>query len=135
MFPNKSRFASSSSHPIIRFQLRFQEMKQCHDTYYNIVVEDLASGKIVGAASLIVERKIVRNLGKCGHIEDVVIDDGIRGKNLGKRMMDQLLHVAAEIGCYKVILDCSDKNVAFYEKCGFHRKEVQMAKYIPMSKL
>lgn len=33
-----------------------------------------------------------------------------------------------EAGCYKVILDCSEDNVPFYEKCGLTRKEVQMVK-------
>lgn len=35
---------------------------------------------------------------------------------------------AQELGCYKVILDCSEDNVPFYEKCGLTRKEVQMVK-------
>jgi hypothetical protein len=34
--------------------------------------------------------------------------------------------VARGKGCYKVILDCADHNVAFYEKCGLTRKEIQM---------
>ncbi|KAK7858846.1 glucosamine 6-phosphate n-acetyltransferase [Quercus suber] len=33
------------------------------------------------------------------------------------------------MGCYKVILDCSLENKAFYEKCGFKQKEIQMVKY------
>ena len=31
---------------------------------------------------------------------------------------------------WQVILDCSDENAAFYAKCGFVRKEVQMARYL-----
>lgn len=38
------------------------------------------------------------------------------------------------MGCYKVILDCSEDNVRFYERCGFVRKEVQMAAYIAGNK-
>lgn len=38
--------------------------------------------------------------------------------------MDQ----AKEVGCYKVILDCSEDNVNFYQKCGFTKKEVQMVR-------
>ena len=30
----------------------------------------------------------------------------------------------------QVILDCSEENQAFYAKCGFKRKEVQMALYL-----
>lgn len=33
-----------------------------------------------------------------------------------------------ELGCYKVILDCSEDNVPFYQKCGLVKKEVQMVK-------
>lgn len=41
-------------------------------------------------------------------------------------MIASLVDVAEEEGCYKVILDCSEANAAFYEKCGMTRKEVQM---------
>ena len=44
-------------------------------------------------------------------------------------MIRALTRVAERLGCYKVILDCSEKNQPFYEKCGMTRKEVQMAKY------
>ena len=37
---------------------------------------------------------------------------------------------AEEAGCYKVILDCSEDNVAFYTKCGLTRKEVQMVRWV-----
>jgi glucosamine-phosphate N-acetyltransferase len=37
--------------------------------------------------------------------------------------------VGKTVGCYKVILDCSEKNVPFYEKCGFTVKEKQMVVY------
>ena len=47
------------------------------------------------------------------------------------RIIQELMEVGKAAGCYKVILDCSEKNVGFYEKCGFQRKEVLMAWYIP----
>lgn len=42
------------------------------------------------------------------------------------RLIEALVDAAAQQGCYKVILDCSEANQAFYEKCGLIRKEVQM---------
>lgn len=33
------------------------------------------------------------------------------------------------MGCYKIILDCSVKNVPFYQKCGFTEKEREMVLY------
>lgn len=42
------------------------------------------------------------------------------------RLIAALIDVAKQKGCYKVILDCAEKNAAFYEKCGLTRKEIQM---------
>jgi len=50
-------------------------------------------------------------------------------------VISQLEHLGISLGCYKIILDCSEKNVPFYEKCGFKKKEVQMAFYTPKSSL
>ena len=100
------------------------------DTYKIIVIEDRAKGKIIGAGSLIVEMKFIRDLGLAGHIEDIVVDKTYRGKNLGKKVIDTLKSLAVANGCYKVILDCEEHNVKFYEKCGFFVKGVEMAWYI-----
>ena len=54
-----------------------------------------------------------------------------RGKKLGVKMMEALQRIGRQVGCYKVILDCSEDNVSFYTRCGFKQKEVQMAAYIP----
>ena len=41
-------------------------------------------------------------------------------------MIDAVIEAAEGAGCYKVILDCSDDNAAFYSKCGLVKKEIQM---------
>ncbi|GER54218.1 glucosamine 6-phosphate N-acetyltransferase [Striga asiatica] len=111
------------------FEQRFQEIARYGDDHIICVVEDCSSGKIVGTGSVFVEKKFIRNCGKVGHIEDVVVDSGVRGKQLGKKIVGFLSDHARETGCYKVILDCSVVNRAFYERCGFKQKEVQMVKY------
>ena len=65
-----------------------------------------------------------------GHIEDVVVDTTYRGYGLGKKIIGVLVDHAKKMGCYKVILDCSNKNVGFYEKCGFVQHEVEMRLYL-----
>jgi glucosamine-phosphate N-acetyltransferase len=113
------------------FEKRFFEIfPRLSDTYKIIVIEDVKRGKIVGAGSLIVELKFIRDTGICGHIEDIVVDSSLRGKNLGKRIIETLKQLAVANKCYKVILDCAEKNVKFYEKCGFKVKEVEMAWYV-----
>jgi glucosamine-phosphate N-acetyltransferase len=56
----------------------------------------------------------------------VVVLNEYRGLNLGKIIIEDLLRISKEENCYKVILDCSEKNIQFYEKCGFYKTEIQM---------
>lgn len=98
---------------------------------YMVVIEELGSTptRLVAAATLLVEYKFIHEAGKCGHIEDVVVDSAARGLGLGKIIIRRLVELAYEAGCYKVILDCSEKNVPFYNRCGFKQTEVCMAHY------
>ncbi|XP_073158912.1 glucosamine 6-phosphate N-acetyltransferase [Henckelia pumila] len=111
------------------FKERFHELAKYGDEHFICVIEDYSSGKIVATGSVFIEKKFIRNCGKVGHIEDVVVDSVVRGKQLGKRIIDFLSDHARAMGCYKVILDCSVENIPFYEKCGFKKKEIQMVKY------
>jgi glucosamine-phosphate N-acetyltransferase len=95
--------------------------------YIIAVIED--QGRIVATGTLLIEKKFIHNCGCIGHIEDVVVDEAMRGHKLGKRIIHFLTDCARDAHCYKVILDCSEHNVGFYEKCGYSRKSVQMAKY------
>ena len=75
--------------------------------------------QITGSATVIIEDKFLRCGSKVGHIEDVVVDKNLRSKGTGRSLIDKCVEVAKEQGCYKVILDCSIKNLPFYAKCGF----------------
>ncbi|KAG9134628.1 hypothetical protein Leryth_000960 [Lithospermum erythrorhizon] len=111
------------------FIQRFEEISRFGDNHVVFVIEDIGKSKIVATGSVIIESKFIRNCGKAGHIEDVVVDSGYRGKQLGKKMIEFLVDHCVKMGCYKVILDCSEENACFYQKCGFNKKAVQMAKY------
>lgn len=86
-------------------------------------------GRIAASATLIIEQKLIHSLGKAAHIEDVVVHPDHRKHGIGKKLVEDLVGKAKEEGCYKVILDCSEGNTAFYEKCGFLRKGCCMAVY------
>ncbi|EPS71348.1 hypothetical protein M569_03407 [Genlisea aurea] len=111
------------------FAERFSELGKYGDDHLITVVEDRVSEKIVATGSLFIEKKFIRKCGKVGHVEDVVVDSGYRGNQLGRKIVDFLSDHAREMGCYKVILDCALANKPFYEKCGFREKEIQMVKY------
>ncbi|KAF2078209.1 hypothetical protein CYY_000499 [Polysphondylium violaceum] len=122
-----------------KFLERFIQMKNQPDTYYIIVAEDITTNRICATGCLFVEKKFIRSCGTCAHIEDIVVDSRYRGKNLGLKVIEHLKHIGNTLGCYKLILDCDEKNVKFYEKCGFERKGVQLSCYnttiIPKAKL
>lgn len=77
---------------------------------------------IIGTGTILIEDKIIHNFGKVAHIEDVVIDNKYRGLGIAKKLIDTLIDVSKEYGCYKIILDSSDDVKPFYEKLGFQCK-------------
>ncbi|PVF98670.1 acyl-CoA N-acyltransferase [Serendipita vermifera] len=98
-------------------------------TYYVISIVSRETDKVVATGSLFVERKFLRGLGSVGHIEDIAVSKDMQGKKLGFRVIQTLVAISETVGCYKTILNCSDENIPFYEKCGFKKKENEMAKY------
>ncbi|KAJ1981484.1 Glucosamine-phosphate N-acetyltransferase-like protein [Dimargaris xerosporica] len=94
-----------------------------------VVIEDCERSQVVACGTLVLEQKLIRECGKIGHIEDIVVSSTERGKRLGLYMIQQLKYMAEKLDCYKIILNCSEKNVAFYEKCGLALKDVQMTEY------
>jgi glucosamine-phosphate N-acetyltransferase len=115
-----------------QFKERFAEMQATPSTYYIICVEipaETAGGTaktIVGSGSVIIEKKFIRNVGRVGHIEDIVVSASMRGNGLGEVIIWLLCAISEQAGCYKAILDCSPDNAPFYQKCGLVEKEVKM---------
>jgi len=69
---------------------------------------------------------LIPNLTRSGRpyaiIENVVTDELLRGRGLGKSLMSAVLARAWEQGCYKVMLQTGSKRAsthAFYRACGF----------------
>jgi glucosamine-phosphate N-acetyltransferase len=84
---------------------------------------------IIATGTIILEPKFIHNNGTVGHIEDIVVDKDKNGLGIGKKLIDELVNIAINNGCYKVILNCSETNIGFYEKAGFKTKDRQMALY------
>ncbi|KII85362.1 hypothetical protein PLICRDRAFT_312787 [Plicaturopsis crispa FD-325 SS-3] len=110
---------------------QFHAMREAPHTYYPLVILDKPSDTIVGVGCVFIERKFLRGLGSVGHIEDIAVDKSQQGKKLGLRIIQALTYISENSGCYKTILNCSESNIPFYVKCGFERKECEMAKYAP----
>ena len=52
-------------------------------------------------------------------IEEVIVDKDFRGLGLGVYLMDKAKEIAKESNAYRIIGNCGDKLVSFYESCGF----------------
>ncbi|KAI0055283.1 glucosamine 6-phosphate N-acetyltransferase [Artomyces pyxidatus] len=113
------------------YAAHFELLRSAPQTYFTIVIVAPATDRIVAVGTVFLERKFTRGLGVVGHIEDIAVDNTVQGKGLGKRIILALLGISEAMGCYKTILNCSDANIPFYEKCGFAKKENEMAKYAP----
>ncbi|GAA5987626.1 hypothetical protein JCM11641_001171 [Rhodosporidiobolus odoratus] len=111
---------------------RYEEMaaiNRIQQTYLPVVIVEDDSDQLVGQATVLIERKFLRNAGLVGHIEDVVVDPRMQGKKLGLKLLQVLTAISEQVGAYKTILDCDPKNEAFYVKCGYENKGCEMAKY------
>jgi glucosamine-phosphate N-acetyltransferase len=83
-----------------------------------IVVYSNNMKKIVGAGSIFILQKL--HCGPVGQIEDVIIQEEFRNNGIGKLIINKLIEIGKnDFHCYKVILNCLDKNVEFYNKCNF----------------
>ena len=79
--------------------------------------------RVAGTASLFIEPKFIHSGGIVGHIEDVAVHTAYQHHGIGGALVGHLLTVCRDAGCYKVILDCDEHVIPFYEKLGFRRWE------------
>lgn len=108
------------------FHQVFDFWKAHSGTYFTIVITD-NNQKVVSVGSIVLERKIIHNCGLVGHIEDIAVDKNQQGKKLGLNLIKALTEIGKSQGVYKIILDCAEKNVEFYKKCGYSVAGIEMS--------
>jgi glucosamine-phosphate N-acetyltransferase len=86
----------------------------------------LLDNKIIAYGSIIIENKIRGEL--AGHIEDIVVCESIRNKGIGIELINELIKIGKNKGCYRVTLLCDDNLSSFYEKNGFVKNGIAMKK-------
>ncbi|KAK9233938.1 acyl-CoA N-acyltransferase [Lipomyces kononenkoae] len=111
-----------------RFTEQVEYMRARQGEYFVIVIEKIATGKVVGIGTLLVERKFIHECGLVGHIEDIAVAKSEQGKKLGIKIIGALDFIGKKTGCYKNILDCSPHNEQFYVKCGYSNAGFEMTK-------
>jgi len=79
-------------------------------------------GQVVATTYLNVIPNITRSASPYAVIENVVVEESLRGKGFGKQIMAGTLQAAWDAGCYKAMLLTGSRNPsthAFYRSCGF----------------
>lgn len=95
----------------------------------SVLILAQADGEIVGAAALGVFRT---PSGVHAHVEDVIVDESMRGQGIGDELVNHLLQIAREMGLKGVSLTCNPRRVAanaLYQKMGFQKWETNVYWY------
>ena len=121
--------AGTSSLDKFKAQHIFHEIKAnpLHRIFVAIMKEQ-GKEMVVGTITLIVEPKFIFNGGRVGHIEDVSVKKEYQKMGLGSKLVMHATTVAKELGCVKIVLDCSDETMPFYEKLGYSYQDNCMKK-------
>ena len=90
------------------------------------------SENVLGYAFCIFQQHLNNNILtdiKTLYIDDLCVDENIRGKHIGKQLYDAVLTFAKDSGCYNVTLNVWRLNegaMKFYESCGLKPQKIGM---------
>ncbi len=91
-----------------------------------------ASAEVKGYAFCIFKQYVNNNILtdiKTLYIDDLCVDETLRGQHIGKELYEYVLQFAREQGCYNVTLNVwagNDSAIAFYEKRGLKPQKIGM---------
>lgn len=118
--PNAKKYTDSQLEEIIKDDMR----------PIFCAVDD--SGNVLGYAFCMFQQHIDDNILtdiKTIYIDDLCVDETIRGQHIGKSLYEYVLDFAKKQGCYNVTLNvwaCNESAMKFYEKCGLKPQKVGM---------
>ena len=95
-----------------------------NDNYLYVV--EAEDGKVIGSATLHIQKKIIRDGGIAGFVEDVVVREEYRNNNIGSMLIQKIIEKSKELNCYKLVLSCFPERASFYEKNGFFKESINM---------
>ena len=89
-------------------------------------------GAVMGYAFCMFQQHIDNNILtdiKTLYIDDLCVDENIRGRHIGRSLYDYVVDFAKNSGCYNVTLNVWSLNegaMKFYEKCGLKPQKIGM---------
>lgn len=106
-----------------------ERINNINENKYHTIFVIEENEKIIASITLIIELKLIRNLGNVAHIEDLVVSKNYRNHGLAKKLIEYCLDYSKKENCYKVILNCNDNLIHFYKKFGFQDKNRALSLY------
>lgn len=103
-----------------------------HDDLRPIFVAVDEADQVMGYAFCIFQQHLNDNILtdiKTLYIDDLCVDENIRGRHIGKTLYEYVLKFAKEQGCYNVTLNvwnCNETAMRFYENCGLKPQKIGM---------
>lgn len=101
-----------------------------------ILIAEDEQGGVAGYAFCIIQQKKDDNILtdiKTLYIDDLCVDESVRGKHLGRQLFDAAVALAKELACYNVTLNvwsCNEAAMRFYESCGLMPQKIGMEKIL-----
>lgn len=68
------------------------------------------------------------------YIDDLCVDESMRGRHIGRSLYNYVLDYARQTGCYNVTLNvwaCNENAMKFYERCGLKPQKIGMEQILP----
>lgn len=90
------------------------------------------NGEVFGYAFCVIKQRINDNILtdiKTLYIDDLCVDENIRGKHIGSELYNHVKEYAKKIGCYNLTLNvwaCNESAAGFYKKCGLKPQATTM---------
>ena len=89
-------------------------------------------GRLLGYAFCVLKRYENDNIltdVRTLYIDDLCVDEAVRGQGVGRALYDHAVSFARSVGCYNLTLNvwcCNPSAMRFYEKCGLTPQKVGM---------
>lgn len=103
-----------------------------HDKNRPIFTAVDENGNVLGYAFCIFQQHIGDNILtdiKTLYIDDLCVDEEMRGRHIGRQLYEKVLSFAKEQGCYNVTLNVWSLNepaMKFYQSCGLKPQKIGM---------
>jgi len=87
------------------------------------------NNELIASGTILYETKLIHNISLYAHIEDIIVSSKYRKKGYGLTLLTELVSVCKKNNSYKILLDCQEELIKFYESSGFKKNGSQMVIY------